>query len=43
MAKLSEATVPKSQLELLEKYYKVYIDLENLYDLITNIKMLTNI
>jgi hypothetical protein len=30
----------KSQIELLEKYDKVYLDLEKLDDIITNVKIL---
>ena len=30
----------KSQIQLLEKYDKVYIDLENLADIITNVKVI---
>ena len=32
-----------SQIKLLDKYDKVYFNLETLEDIITNIKMLTNI
>ena len=32
----------KSQIQLLEKYDKVYIDLENLADIITNVKVILN-
>ncbi|MGZ5485463.1 MAG: cobalamin B12-binding domain-containing protein [Nitrososphaeraceae archaeon] len=32
----------KSQIQLLEKYDKVYIDLENLTDIITNVKVILN-
>ncbi len=32
----------KSQIQLLEKYDKVYPDLENLADIITNVKVILN-
>ena len=32
----------KSQIQLLEKYDKVYLDLENLADIITNVKVILN-
>ena len=31
--------VTKSQIQLLQKYDKVYLDLENLADIITNVKV----